>query len=73
MELLENVQIENLANLIEQLTILELGKQERNEIKELNLANLYFIGIMKDFVLNNKLMNLDSHFMRMNDVEFVYK
>ena len=69
---LESVHIENPAELLERLTALELGRrQSAMQINELNLENLFFIGKLKDFVLNNKLINLDSHFVQASDVGFV--
>lgn len=71
-EMLENVQFENLVNLIEQLSVLNLGRLPGTQLnEELNLENLFFIGTQKEFILNNKLINLDWHFDQMKGVEFV--
>lgn len=71
-ETLESVHIENPAKLLERLTVLELGRRQSTmQIDELNLENLFFIGNLKEFVLNNKLINLDSHFVQASDVGFV--
>ena len=71
-ETLESVHMENLAELVARLTFLELGKRRPTmQINELNLENLFFIGNIKDLVLNNKLINLDSHFLKTSNVSFV--
>lgn len=73
-EVLENIQFENLVNLIERLKVLSLGLHLSTiqiNHEELNSENLFFIGTVKEFVLNNELINLDSHLLKMNDVELL--
>lgn len=70
-ETLESVHIENPARLLEQLTALELGRRRPTmQIIELSLENLFFIGNIKDLVLDSKLINLDSYFVQATCVSF---
>lgn len=69
---MESVHTENLAGLLEQLTALELGRRRPTmQIIELSLEDLFFVGNIKDLVLNSKLIQLDSYFVQASDVSFV--